>query len=130
MIARGYQQYKQQSVLTMTQAEMLLLLYDECIKRLMLAEKALDKSDFETFAAAVQRTKDIIAYLTNILNYEYEISHNLYRLYDYFQYELVRLQTGRKKEIITELKSKIKELRDAFQQADKINAEHNAENQR
>ena len=130
MIARGYQQYKQQSVLTMTQAEMLLLLYDECIKRLILAEKALDKNDFDTFEAAVQRTKDIITYLTNILNHEYEISQSLYRLYDYFQYELVRLQTGRKKEIIPELKSQIKELRDAFQQADKINAEHNAGNQR
>lgn len=130
MIARGYQQYKQQSVLTMTQAEMLLLLYDECIKRLLLAEKALDNEDFETFDAAVQRTKDIITYLTNILNHEYEISQSLYRMYDYFQYELGRLQAGRKKEIIAELKPKIKELRDAFQQADKINAEHNAENQR
>lgn len=123
MIARGYQQYKQQSVATMTQAEMLLLLYDECIKRLIMAEQALDQQDYEKFNAAVQRTKDIIAYLSDILNRQYEISQNLYRMYDYFQYELGRLQAGRKKEIIANLKRNIKELRDAFQQADRINSE-------
>lgn len=123
MIARGYQQYKQQSVATMTQAEMLLLLYDECIKRLIMAEQALDQQDYEKFNAAVQRTKDIIAYLSDILNHQYAISQNLYRMYDYFQYELGRLQAGRKKEIIVELKQRIKELRDAFHQADKINSE-------
>lgn len=130
MIARGYQQYKQQSVATMTQAEMLLLLYDECIKRLIMAEQALDQQDYEKFNAAVQRTKDIIAYLSDILNHQYEISQNLYRMYDYFQYELGRLQAGRKKEIIAELKKNIRELRDAFHQADKINSERQTTEQR
>lgn len=124
MLARGYQQYKQQSVATMTQAEMLLLLYDECIKRLIIAEQALDHKDYKSFDTAVRRTRDIIRYLTNVLDRQYEISNELYRLYDYFQYELGRLQAGRKKEIIPGLKRQIKELRDAFGQADKINASH------
>ena len=122
MLARGYEQYKQQSVATMTQTEMLLLLYDECIKRLIIAEQALNRGDYESFNAAVLRTKQIIRYLTNVLDRQYEISNSLYRMYDYFQYELGRLQAGRKKEIIAELKKHIKELRDAFAQADKINA--------
>ena len=38
MDMRGFQQYKEQSVNTMTQSELLLLLYDELFKRLTQAE--------------------------------------------------------------------------------------------
>lgn len=43
MDMRGFQQYKEQSVNTMTQGELLLLLYDELVKRLTQAELALNK---------------------------------------------------------------------------------------
>ncbi|MEI3361553.1 MAG: flagellar protein FliS [Oscillospiraceae bacterium] len=46
MDARGYQQYKEQSINTMTQGELLLLLYDELVKRATRAELALDKQDY------------------------------------------------------------------------------------
>ena len=39
MYQNGYQQYKMQSVNTMTRSEMLLLLYDELIKRLNRAQQ-------------------------------------------------------------------------------------------
>ena len=37
MDRRGYQQYKQQSVNSMTPGELLLLLYDELVKRATMA---------------------------------------------------------------------------------------------
>ena len=46
MDARGYQQYKQQSISSMTPGELLLLLYDELVKRSTLASIALDKQDW------------------------------------------------------------------------------------
>ena len=49
MYQNGYQQYKMQSVNTMTRGEMLLLLYDELVKRLMQAELALDKKEYPLF---------------------------------------------------------------------------------
>ena len=122
MINNGYQQYKQQSIATMTNGEMLVLLYDECIKTLTIAEFALGKEDYETFGGAVKRTREIINYLSSVLDRKYEISRDLYRMYDYFMYELGRLEAGRNKEIITELKSHISELRDAFKEADRLNA--------
>ena len=45
MDLKGYQQYKEQSIATMTQEELLLLLYDELVKRLVQAELALDKKE-------------------------------------------------------------------------------------
>ena len=82
----------------------------------------MGKEDYETFGGAVKRTREIINYLSSVLDRKYEISRDLYRMYDYFMYELGRLEAGRNKEIITELKSHISELRDAFKEADRLNA--------
>ncbi len=122
MINRGYQQYKQQSVSTMTNGEMLILLYDECIKRLTIAGYELDKNNYDAFTDAVDRVEKIIKYLSSVLDRKYPISQDLYRMYDYFLYELSRLRAGRKKEIIEDIKPMIMELRDSFKEADKLQA--------
>ncbi len=122
MNINGYQQYKQQSISTMTKSEMLILLYDESIKRLTLAQMALDNENYEQFEDSVTRTEKIIRYLSSILDRKYAISSDLYRLYDYFLFQLGRLRAGRKKEIIVDLKQKISELRDTFKEADRISS--------
>ena len=68
MDRRGYQQYKQQSVGSMTPGELLLLLYDELVKRATMASIALDKEDFPAFEAAVDRCTDIVNYLDETLD--------------------------------------------------------------
>ena len=115
----GYQQYKEQSVMTMTSGEMLLLLYDELLKRLTRAELALDKEDFDLFSKSVHRSREIIQYLKDTLNPEYEISRQLRQMYDFFIYELSRVEAGRKKEVIEEIKPLVRELREAFEEAGK-----------
>ena len=97
MYQNGYQQYKMQSVNTMTRGEMLLLLYDELVKRLTKAELALEKEEFDIFDASVKRAQEIVQYLQETLNTEYSISRDLQRMYDFFLYEISRLQAGRKK---------------------------------
>lgn len=119
MNMKGFQQYKEQSINTMTQGELLLLLYDELVKRLMQAELALDKGDYPLFEASVQRSIDILRYLSDTLDRQYEISHNLDRLYEYFIYELGRSKIGRNKEVLTHIKSMVSELREAFREAQK-----------
>lgn len=119
MYQDGYQQYKMQSVNTMTRGEMLLLLYDELIKRLTRAELALEKEDYDLFEASVRRSGEIVQYLRDTLNTEYSISRDLQRMYGFFLYELSRLQASRKKAVIEELRPLVIELRDAFHEADK-----------
>ena len=119
MYQNGYQQYKMQSVNTMTRGEMLLLLYDELVKRLTKAELALEKEEFDIFDASVLRAQEIVQYLQETLNTEYSISRDLQRMYDFFLYEISRLQAGRKKTVIEELRPLVIELRDAFREANK-----------
>lgn len=122
MNINGYQQYKQQTISTMTNGEMLILLYDESIKRLTMAQFALDKKDYVQFGECIERTEKIIRYLSSILDRKYAISSDLYRLYDYFLFQLGRLRAGRNKEILIDLKGKISEIRDTFKEADKLSS--------
>ncbi len=118
-MANGYQSYKNQSVMTMTPGEMLLLLYDELTKRMVRAELALQKKDYALFDASVQRCVEIVQYLKDTLNFNYEISRELNSMYDFFLYELSRVSAGRKAEVIGELKPLVKELRETFAEASK-----------
>ena len=119
MDMRGYQQYKQQSVNSMTPGELLLLLYDELVKRATMASIALDKGDFPAFEAAVQRCADIVNYLDETLDRKYPISHDLSRLYEYFTYQLGRIKIGRNKTELEKLRPMLAELRDTFHMAEK-----------
>lgn len=119
MDMRGYQQYKEQSVNTMTQGELLLLLYDELYKRLSQAELMLDQQNFPVHEECIERGIAIIEYLDATLDRQYPISKNLAQLYEYFTYELGRAKIGRRKEVLSHTKSMVGELRDAFRQAQK-----------
>ena len=122
MDMRGYQQYKQQSVNSMTPGELLLLLYDELVKRATMASIALDKADYPTFEAAVDRCSDIINYLDETLDRQYPISHDLSRLYEYFTYQLGRIRIGRNKKEREQLRPMLAELRDAFHTAERTSS--------
>jgi flagellar protein FliS len=121
MEARGFLEYKENAVGTMTQGEQLLMLYDELVKRLTRAELALDKADYPLFEAAVDRSSAIINYLDNVLDKHYEISHKLTKLYDFMTYELARVKFGRNRTELERVKKMSMELRDAFRQAEKNN---------
>ena len=119
MDARGYQQYKQQSINSMTPGELLLLLYDELVKRSTLASIALDKQDWPTFEAALERCTDIVNYLDETLDHQYPISQDLARMYDYFTYELGRIKVGRNKSELERLRPMLAGMRAAFRAAEK-----------
>ena len=119
MDTRGYQQYKQQSINSMTPGELLMLLYDEAVKRSTLASIALDKQDWSTFEGAMDRCIDIVNYLDETLDRQYPISHDLSRMYEYFTYQLGRIKIGRNKQELERLRPMLADMRDAFRTAEK-----------
>lgn len=119
MYMNGYDQYKTQSINTMTSGELLLLLYDELVKRMLRAELALDQENYELFEESVIRCREIIRYLEDTLDRQYPISAELSRLYEFFQYQLSRVTASRKKSILQELRPYIEDLRSSFREAEK-----------
>ena len=124
---QGYQGYKEQGINDMTPGELLLLLYDELVKRLVRAGLALEKKDWPLFDASVDRCLDILRYLDDTLDMQYPISRNLNRLYDFFGYELNRVKAGRNKTELERVKTMVGELRDSFREAHKITMEQLAQ---
>ena len=117
MYTKGFQQYKEQSVDTMTPGELLLTLYDELVKRLTRAELAMDSKDYPLMETTVERSMDIVRYLSDTLDRSYPISAELARLYEFFCYELVRVKIGRNRTELERVKRMVMELREAFRVA-------------
>lgn len=116
---REYRDQRDQAVNSMTQEELLLLLYDELVKRLTRAELFLNKENYDLFDGCVTRSLEIIRYLDDTLDRQYPISMNLSRLYDFFSYELNRVKAGRNKTELERVKVMVSELRDTFREAQK-----------
>lgn len=120
MAINPYEQYKKQSVMTMTQGEMLTKLYEEIIKQLNGAILYIDEKSVSRANEALQKSQKILNYLKATLDHKYQISENLDSLYDFFIQEIV--QANIKKEIkpIQEILPMIEELRDTFIEADRL----------
>lgn len=119
MDMRGYQHYREDALNTMTPGELLLVVYDELVKRLTQAELLLTKEDYTAFENAVDRAVDIVHYLDDTLDRQYPISLDLARLYDFFCYELSRVKSGRNKTELERIKRMASELRESFRTAEK-----------
>ena len=122
--ARGIQQYREQSLNTMTSGELLVLLLDELVKRLMRSDIALEQKDYETFESSVDRCVDIVRYLDDTLDNRYEVSRQLHRLYDFFCYDLSRVKMGRNKKELDRLRPMFQDLRDSFRAAEQSSGEN------
>lgn len=123
----GYNQYKEKSIYSMSSAELLLLLFDESIKRLTRAEYSLKEKDYDDFEDCLQRVTRIVRYLIDILDMDYPISYDLRRIYDYLIFDLSRVRAGRERrqDEIGRIRHILSELREAFDGASKkVNDTH------
>lgn len=116
---REYRDQRDQAINTMTQGELLLLLYDELVKRLTRAELAVKKEDYVLFDASVGRSLEILRYLDDTLDRQYPVGRDLARLYEFFSYELRRVQAGRNQTELERVKTMVSELRDTFREAER-----------
>ena len=63
MYMNGYDQYKSQSIKYHDIWWLLMLLYDELMKRILRAELALDQENYDLFSQSVDRSREIVRYL-------------------------------------------------------------------
>lgn len=115
----GYAKYKEKSIYSMSGIELLLMLYDEAVKRLRSAELALDEKEYDIFDDSLVRTSKIVRYLIDILDMSQPISRDLRRIYNYLIYDISVIRAGRerRKEEIPRISHILSELRDSFDQA-------------
>ncbi len=106
--------YKRQQVLTATPEALTLMLYNGCLKFIDEGMKALEIKDYEATNTALQKAENIISEFRITLNMDYEISHQLFPLYNYVYDRLVEGNIKSDMKQLEEAKTIITELRDAW----------------
>lgn len=110
--------YKNNQVMTAPKKKLLLMLYDGAIKDLTLAEISLENKDNEKVNHHLIKAQNIITELMCTLNFEAggDIAKNLYQLYDYLYFKLIRANVDKDGDSIREVKKFMEELRDTWAQ--------------
>ena len=120
MITNPYDTYKQQSVMTMTSGQMLIMVYNELIKQLSLAQQAFTQKDISGVNRYLQKSQKLIRALKGTINFDYSISENLNNLYDFFLSAVLNANVKKDPSELQTLIEMITELRDTFTEADKL----------
>ncbi len=120
MMTNPYDTYKQQSVKTMTSGQMLVLVYNELIKQLSLAQQAFTNNDISEINRSLQKSQVIIHELKGTLNFDYSISNNLNDLYDYFNSVILNANIKKDSSELQRIIEMASELKDTFTEAERL----------
>lgn len=112
-----YQQYKQQNIMTASQPELLLMLYNGCIRFIKQGREAMQNADVPKTHENLVKAQNIILEFISTLNLDYEISKNLLMLYDYIYFRLVKANIERDIAALEEALKMVTELRDTWAEA-------------
>lgn len=117
MAANPYETYKQQEILLSGRGDLLLMLYDGCIKQLKLARMRLSEKDIEGTHHALIRAQEILSRLMGDLDMRYELSGPLMDLYRFFQQQLTEANVNKDGEKIVPVLNMLTDLRNTWQLA-------------
>lgn len=109
--------YKNQQIMTAAPEDLTLMLYNGAIRFVTESIQALERGELEKSHNANLRAQDIVKEFMSTLNMDYDISHNLFSLYEYMTYRL--MQGNMKKDVaqLEEVKGLLVELRDTWVEA-------------
>ncbi|MGP1439005.1 MAG: flagellar export chaperone FliS [Treponema sp.] len=120
--------YRQTSIKTASQGTLILMLYDEGIKKIeatitLLDVEKLPPSSIEKINNNIIKAQEIITELMASLNTEKggQIANNLMAIYSYFYQQLLQANIKKDITILKDILSMMKDLRSAWQ--DVINSE-------
>ena len=116
--AGAYGQYRRTQVETATPGQLVVLMYEGCIRFAQRGRLALEAQDFDAARTNFLRAQDIVAELMSGLNLEVgEIAGNLLRLYEYMYQRLVTANVKRDAAAALEVEELVRSLLPAWEEA-------------
>ena len=111
--------YRQTRVKTASQGQIIVMLYDEALRRIDQAHSALDDGpkSYDVVNSAVGKAQDIVTELMASLDFEQggELAENLFSLYSFFNRQLREANLQKSKQPLEALRPLMSDLRDAWQ---------------
>ncbi len=92
MIQQAVHQYQQTSVMTATDVQLIVLLYDSAVQSLELAREGMLQKNIQDKSRFLGRAVAIVSELSNVLDFEQggDIAKSLHRLYQYMLAEFLQ----------------------------------------
>lgn len=114
--------YRSQAVMTASPGELIVMLYDALIKNIKLAQMYIETRDIERTSNHLKKAQAIVDALIQALDFDYEISNDLYKLYDFLLDALVKSNTTKDGALLPDVLDIVKQLRDAWNVAKQATA--------
>lgn len=115
--SRAVQNYKKEAVQTMSPGEIVIALFDECIKMLAYAGEHIKNGNIPEKSNCLIKAKKIINYLAASLDMQYPISQELATLYEFYVWEITQANIKNDIAKLDDLILMVTDIRDGFKGA-------------
>ncbi|WP_054957472.1 flagellar export chaperone FliS [Paenibacillus dakarensis] len=120
MITSPYDKYRQSSVQTASPAQLVLMLYDGAIRFVKIGIDGISNNDLPKANQYLGKAQTIVSELMSTLNHSYDISKNLFAMYEYINYLLIQANIKKSKEPAEEALGYLTDLYETWIQASKL----------
>lgn len=117
----AYQAYNNSKILTASPAELTLMLYEGAIKFCNIAIMGVEEEDIEKAHTNIMKVERIITEFQATLDEKYEISKDFNNVYNYLQERLKEANLKKDKEILEEVLTHLRTMRDTWKEVMRLN---------
>ena len=111
--------YQEQVISTATPGMITVMLFEEAAKNINLAISAVNSKNIQESHNAIVKVENIYLALNGFLNYQFEISKHLSRIYEYIARRLLEANAKKDIAILKEVLEFTLDFRDTWKQAEK-----------
>jgi len=115
-----FMQYKQQSINTMSGGELIVTLFEEVTKNINIALIMFGEGKIDVALVNTAKAKKIFSHLIGVLDFNIEISQNLYQLYTFFNQEIIASEARLSGEPLKEILPLVQDLKNTWAEAQKL----------
>ena len=125
-LPQAYAEYKNSKVLTASPAELTLMLYDGAIKFCNIGKDAIGNKEIEKASIKIVKAQKIIDYLRQTHDMKYPVAQDFERIYVYLSQRLIQANLKKDKEIMEEVLTHLRSMRDNWKEVMKKQAQAKA----
>ena len=106
--------YRRQDILTANSIDLIVMLYDALKKNTILGRKGIIKKDVQTAHKHLIKAQEIVSELINSLDMNYQISEELFALYEFILRNLQDANQQKNQELLEPVIDMVDDLRSAW----------------
>ncbi|WP_042170063.1 flagellar export chaperone FliS [Paenibacillus gorillae] len=122
MLNSPYQVYQQSSVQTATGGKLIVMLFEGAIRFTKAGIEGIHERNFEKGNTNLKKAQAIINELIASLDFQYEISNELFRIYEYMVFQLIQSNLKKNAKLAEEVLEHLQGLLETWRQVVKTPA--------